>query len=269
MIIVGNKYFLLEEIGTGAFGKIYKGENCRTKEQVAIKVEPIKNETKLLKNESIIYQYLLNCDGIPTVKWFGKDETNYYMVITLLGSSLEYLKEKSNTFSLKLVLQIGIQALNLLKTIHEKGLVHRDIKPENFLLGLGEKSKQIYLIDFGLCKSYMKGHEHMKMKKVQSLIGSPNYASINAHNFDELSRRDDLESLGYMMLYLYYGKLPWQNIENPKQNNQLIKKYKTNFLQNGKIPKIFSDYFIYVNSLEFEDTPDYLDLIEVFKREIE
>ena len=147
MIIIGNKYILLEQIGEGSFGKIYKGENWRTKEQVAIKVEPIANETKLLKNESIIYQYLINCEGIPNVKWFGKDEENYYMVMPLLGPSLELLKEKSNTFSLRVVLQIGVQSLYLLKTIHEKGLIHRDIKPENFLLGLNEKNKQIHLID--------------------------------------------------------------------------------------------------------------------------
>ena len=268
MIIIGNKYILLEQIGEGSFGKIYKGENWRTKEQVAIKVEPIANETKLLKNESIIYQYLINCEGIPNVKWFGKDEENYYMVMPLLGPSLELLKEKSNTFSLRVVLQIGVQSLYLLKTIHEKGLIHRDIKPENFLLGLNEKNKQIHLIDFGLCKSYLNNGVHIKMKKVQSLIGSPTYVSINGHNYNELSRRDDLESLGYMMLYLYYGKLPWQNIENPKKNNETIKNMKIKILENKNIIEIFKDYLMYVRSLEFEDNPDYLDLSEVLKREM-
>jgi len=268
MIVIGNKYFLLEQIGSGAFGKIYKGENCRTKEHVAIKVEPILNETKLLKNESIIYQYLLNCDGIPNVKWFGKDEENYYMVMSLLGPSLESLKEKSNTFSLKLVLQIGVQSLQLLKTIHDRGLIHRDIKPENFLLGLNEKNKQIHLIDFGLCKSYMNNGTHIKMKKVQSLIGSPRYVSINGHNYNELSRRDDLESLGYMMIYLYYGKLPWQNIDDPKKNNEIIKNMKIKIIEKEGLSEIFKHYLMYVRSLEFEDNPDFLDLVEVLKREI-
>ena len=87
--IINNKYKILERIGEGAFGSIYKGQNIRTLELVAIKIEPIGNETKLLKNESIVYQYLNNIDGIPSVKWFGKDEDNYYMVIHLLGDSLQ------------------------------------------------------------------------------------------------------------------------------------------------------------------------------------
>ena len=116
MSLIGNKYKLLEKIGEGAFGLIYKGENIRTKELVAVKIEPIVHDLKLLKNESIIYQYLINNEGIPNVKWFGKDKTNYYMVINLLGESLQSLKERKQSFSLKLVLQIGIQILFLLKT---------------------------------------------------------------------------------------------------------------------------------------------------------
>ena len=92
MNLINNKYKIIEQIGSGSFGSIFKGENVRTKEKVAIKVEPIKNDTKLLKNESTIYQYLGSKHGFPVVKWFGKDTNNYYMVINLLGKSLEQLK---------------------------------------------------------------------------------------------------------------------------------------------------------------------------------
>ena len=94
MEIINNKYKLINKIGCGSFGSIYKGQNIRTKEYVAIKVESIINETKLLKNESKVYQYLNNTIGIPSIKWFGKDENNYYMVIDLLGFSLEQIKDK-------------------------------------------------------------------------------------------------------------------------------------------------------------------------------
>jgi serine/threonine protein kinase len=113
MNLINNKYILQEKIGSGSFGSIYKSINTRTKEIVAIKVEPIKNGTKMLKNESIIYQYLGSKQGIPHIKWFGKDERNYYMVINLLGKSLEQLKSEKSTFSLKLTLQIGIQIIFL------------------------------------------------------------------------------------------------------------------------------------------------------------
>ena len=133
-MIIGKKYELICKIGSGAFGSIYKGKNIRTGESVAIKMEQVDSQTKLLKNESIIYQFLINTEGLPNVKWFGKDNYNYYMVLNLLGDSLQTLKERKKTFSLQLTLQIGIQIINLLRSIHNKGLVHRDIKPENLLI---------------------------------------------------------------------------------------------------------------------------------------
>ena len=264
MTFIGNKYKLIEKIGEGSFGSIYKGENVRTKELVAVKIESINNDYKLLKNESIIYQYLTNTIGIPNVKWFGKDEKNYYMVINLLGESLQSIKNTRETFSLKLILQIGIQIISILKTIHDKGLVHRDIKPDNFLVGKNEKNKQIYIIDFGFCKTYMNNDIHIKMKSTKSVIGSLTYASINAHNFIELSRRDDLESLGYMLIYFFKGELEWQKIEDTKK----ILNMKQKIIQNENIPKILCNYLKYVRGLEFEETPDYILLSDMFKREI-
>ena len=268
---INNKYNILEQIGSGAFGSIYKGKNIRTNENVAIKIESINSETKLLKNESTIYQYLINTPGIPTVKWFGKDEQNYYMVINLLGESLQNLKDRKEKLSLKLTLQIGIQILQLLETIHNKGLVHRDIKPENFLLGLNNYSKQIYIIDFGFCKSFMNGNNHIPIKKTNNLIGSLSYASINSHKCIELSRRDDLESLGYMLIYFFNGKLEWQELqlfESREKENKIIEQLKTNIIESNKISGIFLNYLKHVRSLEFDEKPNYSILTDMFKREI-
>jgi len=264
MEFINNKYKLIEKIGEGSFGSIYKGVNVRTKELVAVKIESINNDYKLLKNESIIYQYLINTIGIPNVKWFGKDNNNYYMVINLLGESLQSIKNTKETFSLKLVLQIGIQIISILKTIHDKGLVHRDIKPDNFLVGKNEKNKQIYIIDFGFCKTYMNNDVHIKMKNTKSVIGSLTYASINAHNLIELTRRDDLESVGYMLIYFLKGELEWQKIEDTKK----ILNMKQKIIQNENIPKILCSYLKYIRGLEFEETPNYILLTDIFKREI-
>jgi len=274
--IINHKYKVIEKIGEGTFGTIYKGENVRTNEQVAIKVEPIANQTKLIKNESIIYNYLKNINGIPSVKWFGKDEINYYMVIDLLGHSLQTIKEHKRVFSLKATFQIGIQIVNLLKSIHEKGLIHRDIKPDNFLFGLGERKTQIYMIDFGLCKSFLNNDRtHIDMKKSQNLIGSQTYASINAHNYDELSRRDDLESACYMLIYFVLGKLAWNNLNtNTKTNtnaNIIIKQMKENIINADKdkqVPVILMNILQYVRSLTFKEEPDYIYIIDILTVEI-
>jgi casein kinase I family protein HRR25 len=265
-VAINNKYSIIKKIGEGSFGSIYKGQNVRTHEYVAIKVEPIRKGTKLLKNESIIYNYLSNCSGIPSVKWFGKDSINYYMVINLLGESLQDLKNKNVSFTLKLTLQIGINILNLLKTIHSKGLVHRDIKPDNFLLGLNNKSRQIYIIDFGLCKSFIDKEKHIEMKLTHSLIGSKTYASINAHEYIELSRRDDLESLGYMMLYFYSGELAWQDLISV--TNEDVKYMKKNLKLEG-LPEVLVNYMKYIKSMEFVEKPNYSLIIDNFKRAIE
>jgi serine/threonine protein kinase len=269
--MINNKYKLLNKIGEGSFGSIYKGENCRTREEVAIKVEPISNGTTLLKNESKIYQYLLGTNCIPQVKWYGKDEINYYMVIPLLGNNLEQLFiEKQQQFSLKLILQIGIQILYLLKAIHEKGLVHRDIKPDNFLLGIDSEKNKLFLIDFGLCKTYIKDDKHIEMKQTSSLIGSLTYASINAHNKIELSRRDDLESLGYMLIYFSLGNLPWREIDFSKNINANLNviQLKTDIIADIKIPSIIKEYINNIRNLEFKEEPNYELYIDKFTKEI-
>jgi serine/threonine protein kinase len=225
----------------------------------------------LLKNESTIYHHLQTTDkiksGIPRIKWFGKDDTNYYMVIDLLGESLQSLKNRYSFFSLEITLKLGIQILQLLKTIHDKGLVHRDIKPDNFLLGRPTGAgKQLHIIDFGFCKSFLnEQNKHKPIKKMTGLVGSLTYASLHAHDLWDQSRRDDLESLGYMLVYFCLGKLEWQC----NHENDSVKAMKEQFVDNEDLPVVLLIYFQYVRALSFEEIPNYKMLIELFWKEIE
>jgi serine/threonine protein kinase len=262
--IINNKYKVLHKIGSGSFGSIYKGVNIRTNEFVAIKVEPIVHNLKLLKNESKIYYFLNDCYCIPKVKWYGKDFDNYYMVIDFLGESLQDLMDRTNKLPLILILKLGIKILIIFITIHEKGLIHRDVKPSNFLFGLNEINN-IYLIDFGFCKPYLNNGQHIEFKKINGMIGSKNYASTNSHNKIELSRRDDLESLCYMLLYFYSGYLPWNHIDD----DESIVLLKQDIINNQSYPSVILDFLKYIKLIKYDEKPNYYLIIDSFKKNIE
>ena len=201
MLLINEKYAISTLLGEGQFGKVYKGENIRTKEQVAIKIEPVKIDIKLIKNESNIYQYLKDTI-VKTAFTKTKDEVNYYMVLDLLGQSLDKLIQMHGSLSLKITRYIGIKLLYLIMTLHNNNIIHRDLKPDNFLFDLKKTNNyNLHLIDFGLSRTYTVDREHITFKKVNNVIGNLSYCSVNSHNYMELSRRDDLESIGYIIVY--------------------------------------------------------------------
>ena len=122
-----------------------------------------------------------------------------------------------------------------------------------------------FLIDFGFCKSYIENGEHNKIKKTHHMIGSKNYASISSHNCYELSRRDDLESLGYMLIYLNTGFLPWNNTSN----EEIIINLKNEILKSDNYPLVLLYFLKYSRSMEYEEKPNYYLIIDNFKRELE
>ena len=266
------KYKLLRLIGKGSFSEVYLGENIVTKKIYSVKIE----NRYLIKTENLekeLYILLnLKCFGIPEVISFGRSGKYNILVQTLLGKSLEKIwLENNRSFNTKDICMIAIQTLDRIEYIHSKNYLHRDIKPENFLVGYPDSSV-IYLIDFGLSKKYRSSRtgKHIKSLKIKKIDGTTNFLSLNAMRGNEQSRKDELESLGYMYIYLAKGELPWSNIKCHKIEDMITKtgimKSKIsveNLCQ--KLPNEFCQYMNYVKKLSFEQNPDYEYLRNLFK----
>ncbi len=269
---VNKKYRLSRKIGSGSFGDIYLGVNVTTGEEVAIKLESVKTKHPQLLYESKIYRILYGGIGIPNVRWFGVEGDYNVMVLDLLGPSLEDLFNYcGRRFNLKTVLMLAQQLLSRLEFLHTKSFIHRDVKPDNFLIGLGRHHNTVYIIDFGLAKRYRdpRTHKHIAYREHKNLTGTARYASINTHIGIEQSRRDDLESLGYVLMYFLRGSLPWQglkaNTKKQKYERILERKMATSPEQLCKgFPSEFRSYFEYCRALRFDDRPDYSYLKRLF-----
>ena len=270
---VARRFRVGPKIGSGSFGEIYAGKNVHTNEEVAIKLEPLKSKHPQLLYESKIYRVLQGGYGIPGVKWFGSEGDYNVLVIDLLGPSLEDLFNYcGKRFSLKSVLMLADQMIARLEFMHSRSYIHRDVKPDNFLIGAQGKKHICHVIDFGLAKKYQdpRNGRHISYIEGKNLTGTARYASINTHLGIEQSRRDDMESLGYVLMYFLRGSLPWQGLKanSKKQKYQRILERKQathpDQLCRG-YPSEFRDFFAHCSSLGFEDRPDYRYLKRIFK----
>lgn len=270
--IVGNKYYLKERLGSGSFGTIYKGYTIDSNAPVAVKVEKYTPDNSTLYHEARVLSELIDGFGFPHLLFFTREDQFSYMVMTYLGQNLEkLLKYCGMKFSLKTVLMLADQMFTRIEYLHEKGILHRDIKPENFVMGTGKQSRNLHLIDFGLAKYWRdQSGRHNAWKEGKGLVGTARYASINAHKGFEQGRRDDLESIGYILLYFLKGKLPWQNMKCTDKEDKYAKiaevKAATSISDLCKdTPSFFSTYMNYVKNLGFSAAPDYKYLKKILR----
>lgn len=261
--MIAYKYNLIEKINEGSFGSVFKAENNRTKEIVAIKFENKLEHIKSLKNEAKIYQYLGRLDGFPQIKTFGTIDNVNYLVMDILGKSLTDKISYYKAFSLKTVLILGIQIFKRIQSLHEKYLLHRDIKPSNFVFGNGNETNKLFLIDFGFSKRYDYNGKHIEETNIRNIIGSPNFVSLNVHYNIEPSRRDDIESCIYIILTMLFGKLEWFN----KTNMSEIINLKKQLLSIEDVPSFIKIMLYYVRSMKFNEKPDYDYFINLMVKE--
>ena len=269
--IIANKYEIIEEVGQGTFGKVFRGKHIRTKEDVAIKIQ-FKSIINVLQHEAKLYKHLENTIGIPSMRNYGHQEGFHYLILDYLDKPLDKLEMTPSES-----LTYFIEAVKVLETIHKLGVLHRDIKPDNLMIN---ERKQVYVIDFGLSKWFLDSSgNHMKEKTNKSMVGTIKYSSINVHNGIEPSRRDDLESLCYTFMSLYGKELMWANVceelkpidetdetDEQKKKKLVCEKIKALKLDDAlfsDLPDEFLTIVFYVRNLSFEETPNYKYIINV------
>ncbi|CAD8177239.1 unnamed protein product [Paramecium pentaurelia] len=274
-LIIDQRFKLLKKIGSGSFGIVYLTFDMDEQEYCATKFENRNLHMRMMNREILILKQLKGINGFPELLHNGKDRQYSYYMSTLLGENLEVLLKKcGGKFSLQTTLQLAIQLIDRLEVFHSMNFIHRDIKPENFLISR-EDTSLVYLIDFGLSKYYrVADGRHIEFSQKTGVIGTARYASINTLQWMEQSRRDDLESLGYMLIYFVKGELPWSNVKaidkEDKYDQILQVKMGIPLISLcHNLPKCFIQYFQHVKSLLFQQQPNYSHLRNLFEKQLQ
>ncbi|KAG1817372.1 kinase-like protein [Suillus variegatus] len=261
-IRVDGRFRLGDILGSGSYAVVYRARNIIKDDAVAIKLEPVNHSSSVQRK----YRVLKNLEGgvgIPRALWFSRESTYHALVLDLLGPSLHHIFLTHNQkFSLDTVVNLGDQLLSHLEYIHLHNYIHGDIKPQNVVVGLGDLKHTAFIIDFGTAKEFWNTSTgvHIPFRQGQCLTSTPAFASINDHLGVELGRRDDLESLTYMLIYCLQGSLPWLTSDQEKLSSSSILERKVNttieVLCHG-IPVEFATILIYTRALAFSEDPDY------------
>eukprot|EP01006_Ploeotia_vitrea_P045202 TRINITY_DN66919_c7_g4_i1.p1 TRINITY_DN66919_c7_g4~~TRINITY_DN66919_c7_g4_i1.p1 ORF type:complete len:344 (+),score=154.63 TRINITY_DN66919_c7_g4_i1:38-1069(+) len=274
IIKVGGHFIVGKKLGSGSFGDIYLGTHDEIPGmRAAIKLERADSRHPQLLYEYKMYRVLGDLPCMPHVYYYGREGDYNVLILELLGPSLETLFNYcGRKLSLKTVLMIAEEMICRVQAMHSRNYIHRDLKPDNFLIGLGKYANRVYMIDLGLAKRFRDPAttEHIEYVDRKNLTGTARYASVNAHRGIAQTRRDDLEALGYIIIYFIKGRLPWQGLQAKTKQEKYEKISRTKItidlaeLCSG-CPSEVLDYMKYCRNLRFDEKPDYAYLRRLFR----
>lgn len=266
---IAKKYELIGMLGKGKFGAVYQGQNVKTGEFVAVKLEKI-DQSHVLKHETTILNYLYSksCRNIPPVHMYGIVDSYAYLVMPFYTQSFDtFIHSKNPLDGLSIFMS---SAIPILGNIHKYGVVHRDIKPENWMI----REDELVLIDFGLATFYVDDRgQHIPFSQKTHIIGTPKYVSIRVHEGSEYSRRDDLISLAYLGASILLGQNVW-NVPMGQLSLDILspmnvclreaKQFERLYPRIQHVSPELAKYMEYVYSLGFDEVPDYDKMKRLF-----
>ncbi|KAI8977980.1 kinase-like domain-containing protein [Pilobolus umbonatus] len=260
-IIVGGQWIVESKIGEGCFGEVFKVRDKESSQYYALKREPMESHYPQLRHEYMMYRTLAGGPCIPQCHWFGQKDQYNCLVIDLLGTSLKQFQQTVHKVSMEMAVALGCQMISCLEFIHDQGIIYRDIKPDNFLFS---QPGHLSIVDFGLACWWRHPKTHRvfneSKKPIQWKTGTARYASLNVHRGHTPSRRDDMESLGYVLLDLILSDLPWSGItaRNPRSGWDRLRSMKEEIqLDQLCVPQGLVGFIEYTRKLRFYDRPDY------------
>ncbi|KAH0787400.1 CK1 family protein kinase [Histomonas meleagridis] len=264
-----NQFTIVNHIGSGGYGDIYMVK--RENNVYAMKIEYLDAEKQGLHQEIKILNDLQGSPYFPVFITDGYYENFRYYVMELFGPSLSQARRAapSRKFSLSTTLKLSNEMLNCIEEFHKHGYIHRDIKPGNFLIR-PNRAFPIGLIDFGLSQSYWispHNHKHIKSNPQAGFTGTCGYASLNAHNGKQLSRRDDLFSWFFSVIELSEGHVPWPGSKDVELTIKLKKKSTPQELCRS-LPPQFIEIYKYLKRLEFKEEPNYQFIRQMIQKAI-
>ena len=269
-----DRWELERQLGKGSYGQVWLARDTQSQEKCAVKLESAKTPRPVLYLEFMFYkriEQVTKSERIPrilTLCPFIDAEGGEWtcLVMECMGKSLESLIHRFKRFSLKTTIQLAIEMMTIIEVVHKAGIIHRDIKPDNFMFGLKESGRErtLCIIDFGMSKFYVdpQTQRHISEGPNNMTVGTPRYQSANAHRYRVQCRRDDLESICYVVLFFALGRLPWQGLDigSPRRRSRVAAKMKAITpaaeLCRG-LPDEFAELLRRIKGLAFEETPDY------------